>query len=77
MLYEFCRQTEENGSDDNITTDVREIVCDGVNWIHLPEDRIQLQSFCQFDIEPLTFTTDGALIKELLSYQPLKKGSET
>jgi hypothetical protein len=25
----------------------------------------------------LTFTTDGALIKELLSYQPLKKGSET
>jgi hypothetical protein len=45
MPYKFCRQTEENGSDDNIKIYVREIVCDGVNWIHLAKGRIKLQSF--------------------------------
>jgi hypothetical protein len=38
---------------DNIKMDLREIVCDGMDWIDLAEDKDQWKGSCEHGNEPL------------------------
>jgi hypothetical protein len=38
--------------EDNIKMDLREIVVDGANWIHLAQDGVLMVGFCEHGDEP-------------------------
>jgi hypothetical protein len=60
---------------DNIKMDLREIGCDGMDWIDLAQDRDQWRGSCERGNEPPCSIKRWEVFEWLHNWQLLKKGS--